>query len=223
MASDQLIGDQQDMLRRIKAVLPARWFADTSPVLDGVLSGLAAGWAWLYGLLAFVMAQTRIATATGVWLDMIARDCFGTRLSRRGAQSDDAFRTRIQRELLRERGTRGAISAVLQDLTGRPPVIFEPARAADTGAYGLATGYGMAGAWGSLNLPYQCFVTAFRPHGNGIAQISGWGAPAGGYGRGALEYASLDMVQGQVTDEDINAAIAGVLPVATVAWTRITN
>jgi hypothetical protein len=223
MTPDQPIGDRPDMLRRIKAVLPARWFADTSPVLDGVLSGLAAGWAWLYGLLDFVIAQTRIATATGVWLDMIARDCFGARLFRRGAQADDAFRTRIQRELLRERGTRGAISAVLQDLTGRPPVIFEPARAADTGAYGLATGYGMAGAWGSLNLPYQCFVTAFRPHGNGIAQISGWGAPAGGYGRGALEYASLDMVQGQVTDEDINAAIAGVLPVATVAWTRITN
>jgi len=39
-----MLGDQQDMLRRIKTVLPARWFADASPVLDGVLSGLAAGW-----------------------------------------------------------------------------------------------------------------------------------------------------------------------------------
>ncbi len=211
------------MLGRIRGVLPARWFTDTSPVLDGLLSGLAAGWAWIYGLLGFAVTQTRIATASGVWLDMIARDCFGARLSRRGAQGDDAFRARIRRELLRERGTRGAISSVLQDLTGRAPIIFEPARAVDTGAYGLATGYGVAGAWGSLGLPYQCFVTAFRPHGNGIAQVSGWGAPAGGYGRGALEYASLDMVQGQVTDADINTAIAGVLPVATVAWTRITN
>src|SRR6185437_6566224 len=145
MAPDQLIGDQQDMLRRIKAVLPARWFADTSPVLDGVLSGLAAGWAWVYGLLGFVVAQTRIATATGVWLDMIARDCFGTRLSRHGGQADDAFRARIQRELLRERGTRAAISAVLRDLTGRAPVIFEPGRIADTGAYNAAIGYGVAG------------------------------------------------------------------------------
>ena len=218
-----MLGDQQDMLRRIKTVLPARWFADASPVLDGVLNGLAAGWAWVYGLLGFVVAQTRIATATGVWLDMIARDCFGTRLSRRGGQADDVFRARILRELLRERGTRGAISAVLQDLTGRTPVIFEPARIADTGAYDAGIGYGVAGAWGCLNLPYQCFVTAFRPHGNGIAQVSGWGAPAGGYGRGALEYASLGMVQGQVTDADINAAVAGVLPVATIAWTRITN
>jgi hypothetical protein len=223
MPLDLQAGDQQDILRRIRAVLPARWFADTSPVLDGVLSGLAAGWAWVYGLLGFVIAQTRIATATGVWLDMIARDCFGTRLSRRGGQADDAFRARILRELLRERGTRGALGAVLLDLTGRAPVIFEPARIADTGAYGVATGYGVAGAWGSLSLPYQCFVTAFRPHGNGIAQVSGWGAPAGGYGRGALEYASLGMVQGQVTDADINAAIADVLPAATVAWTRITN
>jgi hypothetical protein len=46
---------------------------------------------------------------------------------------------------------------------------------------------------------------------------------AGGYGCGAIEYASLDMVQGQVTDADIYAAVADVLPVAAVGWTKITN
>lgn len=218
-----MIGDQQDMVGRLRAVLPARWFADETPVLDGLLNGLAAVWAWAYELLSFVIAQTRIGTATGVWLDMIARDCFGTRLLRLAGQSDNAFRNRIQRELLRPRATRAALVAVLSDLTGRAPVIFEPARPADTGAWALASGYGAAGAWGSLMLPYQCFVTAFRPHGNGIALVAGWGASAGGYGCGAMEYASLDMVQGQVTDADINAAVAGVMPVASIAWMRITN
>jgi hypothetical protein len=74
-----------------------------------------------------------------------------------------------------------------------------------------------------LALPFQCFVTAHRPLGSGIAVVSGWGASAGGYGRGAIEYASLEMVQGQVTDGDIYKAVADVLPVATIAWTRITN
>ena len=177
MFSDPSIGDQQDMLRRIKAVLPARWFADTSPVLDGVLSGLRRR-------LGVGLRPARLRHRADAHRDGNRRVARHDRAGllrhaalRRGAQADDAFRTRIQRELLRERGTRGAISAVLRDLTGRAPVIFEPARAADTGAYGLVTGYGMAGAWGSLNLPYQCFVTAFRPHGNGIAQVSGWGAP----------------------------------------------
>jgi hypothetical protein len=31
------------------------------------------------------------------------------------------------------------------------------------------------------------------------------------------------MVQGQVTDSDIYAAVADVLPVATIGWTRITS
>jgi len=224
-----MIGDPEDMRARLKSVLPARWFSDQSPVLDGILAGLAAGWAGSYVLLQYAKSQTRIASATGIWLDVIAKDFFGQRLQRRTGQSDDAFRPRIQRELFRERGTRAAISSVLRDLTGRTPVIFEPARSADTGGYaskaaptsGLA--YGRAGGWGSLLLPFQCFVTAYRPVGSGIALVNGWGAPAGGFGMGTIEYASLSLVQGQVTDDDIHAAIASVLPAATVAWTQISN
>ncbi len=218
-----MTGDVDDMMRRLKAVLPPRWFPDATPLLDGLLAGLADSAAWLYGLLQTVRAQTRIATASGAFLDMIAQDFLGARLVRGVAQSDAAFRARIGRELLRERGTRPALIGVLSDLTGRAPVVFEPARPADTGAWGIATGYGVAGAWGSLSLPFQCFVTAFRPAGIGIATVSGWGAPAGGYGVGAIEYAGLSMVEGQVTDADIDAAIAGVMPVAAIAWTRITD
>ena len=218
-----MTGDQNDILGRLKAVLPSRWFGDSSPVLDGLLSGLAAGWASVYGLLEFAGAQTRLSTASGVWLDIIARDFFGSRVARLSGQSDEALRSRIDRELFRQRGTRAAIVAVLTDLTGRIPTVFEPARPADTGAWGSALGYGVAGGWGSLGLSFQCFVTAFRPHGNGIAQVAGWGTAAGGYGVGTIEYASLAMSQGQVTDSDISAAVASVLPVACTAWMRITN
>ena len=218
-----MTGDSDDMMARLKAVLPQHWFADETPVLDGLLSGLAATASWAYSLLQGVKLQTRIATATDAFLDMIALDFFGARLARRTAEGDDAFRARIGAELLRERGTRPAVVDVLTDLTGRTPVVFEPARPADTRAWGMAAGYGVAGAWGSLMLPFQCFVTAFRPTGAGIAAVSGWGQAAGGYGVGAIEYAQLSMVQGQVTDADINAAIAGVMPVAAIAWTRIAD
>jgi len=220
---DPTTGSPDDMLARLKAVLPLHWFPDATPVLDGLLAGLASAWSWLYGLLAYVRAQTRIATATDVFLDIIAQDFFGGRLARRTGQSDTAFRQRIRIELLRERGTRAAIVSVLTDLTGRAPTIFEPARTTDTGGYGVAVAYGAAGRWGSLLLPFQCFVTAYRPTGAGIAEVAGYGAVTGGYGAGAIEYADLAMVQGQVTDSDIYQAVAGVLPVATIAWTTITG
>ena len=224
-----MIGDCTDMVARLRAVLPARWFPEDAPVLDGVLNGLASAWSWLFQLLQYVRAQTRLATASGVWLDVIAQDFCGTRLTRRSGQSDDAFRARVRQELLRERGTRAAVISALRDLTGRTPAIFEPGLTSDTGGYGSRTsagggvGYGAGGGWGSLNLPFQCFVTAYRPIGSGISIISGWGDSNGGYGTGAIEYASLSMVQGQVTDADIYAAVVSVMPVATIAWTCIAD
>jgi hypothetical protein len=132
------------------------------------------------------------------------------------------YRARIQAELLRERGTRRAIVTTLVNLTGRVPAIFEPARTTDTGGYSAGgVGHGGGGAWGSLMLPFQVFVTAFRPAGSGIATVAGWGSAAGGYGTGAVEYSSLSEIQGQVTDADIHSAVAAVLPVATTAWMRI--
>lgn len=223
-------GDIDDFVKRLKAVLPSRWFTDQTPVLTGVLTGLASSWSWLYGLLGDVRAQLRIGTASGIFLDMIAADFFGTRLTRRTAQTDDGFRTAICKEIVRERGTRAALTSSVRDLTGRAPTIFEPARPADTGGYGVrgmtagsGLGYGVAGGYGSLALPFQCFVTAYRPRGTGIANVAGWGAPVGAYGRGAVEYANLSMIAGQVTDADILTAVAAVLPANAIAWTRIGN
>jgi hypothetical protein len=103
-----MTGSERDMLARLKAVLPARWFPDVAPVLNGLLAGIASAWAWSYSQLAYVKLQTRVATATDVWLDVIAQDFFGSRLTRQG-RTDGAFRSSLQLELLRERGTRAAV------------------------------------------------------------------------------------------------------------------
>lgn len=224
-----MVGDQQDMLLRMKRVLPLRWFPDDTPILDTLLSGLALAWASVYGLLQVVKLQARIATAQGMWLDLVALDYFGSQVCRHAGESDGSYRLRIQRELIRERGTRQAVIAAITDLTARQPHLFEPANASDTGGYGAmdqaATGlaYGCAGGWGDLALPFQFFVTAYRPIGTGIAYLSGWNSSGGGYCNGALQYSSLSMMQTQVTDNDICEVITQVLPIGVVAWTRITN
>jgi hypothetical protein len=222
-----MTGDQADFQARLRAVLPASWFPDSTPVLDSLLGGLGAAWALIYTMLRYVTSQTRIITASDMWLDLIAWDFFGRRLRRRLNESDNALRSRIMLEMFPERATRSAVESVLKSLTGRAPIIFEPSRTSDTGGYSSFVGqgggiaYNTTGGWGNLNLPFQCFVATYRPNDGGIGQVTGWGDFAGGYGGGAIEYASLSMVQAQVTDADIYAAIIGVLPAATIAWTKI--
>jgi len=218
-----VIGDQADFVYRIKAVLPTKWFPDVTPILDGILNGLASSWASLYSALAYVKAQTRLATATGVNLDLFSVDFFGLTLPRFVNESDTQYRARIRRELLRPRGTRAALIGALTDLTGRVPLVFEPANTGDTGGYGVAMGYGVAGAYGSLLLPFQCFVTAYRPTGAGIANVAGYGASIGGYGVGAIEYGSMSFVTGQVLDSAIYDAAARTMPAATICWMRISS
>jgi hypothetical protein len=224
-----MTGDQQDILSRLKQVLPLRWFPDDTPVLDTLLNGVAWAWAWVYNLLQYVITQARVSTAENTWLDLIAADFFGSSLGRRVGENDDSYRHRILLELIRERGTRHAVISSLLDQTGRSPAVFEPANTLDTGGYGSISGkpsgiaYGAAGGWGSLNLPFQFFVTAHRPVSVGIGSVSGWGCCGGGYGQGSLEYANLTMMQGQVTDADICTSITDVLPVGVIAWTRISS
>ena len=211
-----MAGDQADLVMRLRTVLPQSWFADATPVLDGLLGGLGAAWGGLYGLLRTVQAQTRIRTASGGFLDMIADDFFGSAFLRGTDEEDVPFEGRILQNLLRPRGTRQAVSQILGQLTGRQPVIFEPALSSDTGGYSTdALGYGVAGAYGSLSLPYQCFVTAYRPLGVGIPLVGGYGTS------GPLVYANLAWIGTHVTDADILEAIVSVLPASTTAWTRI--
>ncbi len=215
-------GDQNDMAARIKAVLPP-WFSSPSPILDALLAGIGAIWAFVYSLLSYVTLQTRIATATDIFLDLIALDFFGASLPRIAGESDTAYRARIDQEILSPRATRAALSEALVELTGRAPVIFEPMRPADTGSYNDGgAGYAVGGGWGDLSLPFQCFVTAYLPVQNGIANVAGWNG-GGGYGTGPIEYADLATMSFGVTDAEIDATIAAIMPAASIAWTRISN
>ena len=74
-------------------------------------------------------------------------------------------------------------------------------------------------------LPFQAFVTAYRPTGSGIPNIAGYGNAPAAYGVASQggEYATMSMIQGAVTDADIYAAIDSVKPVGTILWTRITS
>lgn len=256
-----MTGDQADIVGRLKAVITSTWFPNTSqgqlsnsPVLDGLLNGVAWVWAQTYSLLQFAKLQTRIATASGVFLDIIALDFFGSFIKRRNAELDNSFRVRIKKELFREKATRAGLIKALTDLTGRVPGVFEPAYPLDTGGYGrtgmpagTGLGYGVAGGYGCLLLPFQYFLTPYRPTGGGIATVAGWGGALvvtpltdgsgnqiggltvagpfygmpGGWGVGAIEYADLSMVNTPVTDQAIYDVINDVRPATTIAWTSI--
>lgn len=181
------------MAARLRAVLPAPWFSDDTPILDGLLSGLGESWAWVWSLLSWVQGQCRIATASADWLDRVALDLFGQRLRRASGESDAELRARISAAMAVLRATRPALVSRLRGLTGRAPEILEPARSADTGGWGNDLAWGAAGAWGNLAMPAEIFVTAYRPlPGSPVA-----------------------------ADADIIAAVLDSLPVATIAWMRI--
>lgn len=224
-----MTGDENDMQARLRALLPRGWFADEAPILATLLAGLASVWAWSYGLLDYVGQQTRIATASDGWLDLIAEDYGGASWARQTGETDNAFRTRIHRNLSRLRGTRQALIDNVTALTGRAPTVFEPAFPPDTGGLnGPGLGWNSQGGWGSLALPFQCFVIAYRPHGGGIANIGGWGSndtsfALGGWNTGALGWGDAALVRGAVTDAQILAAVADSMPAASVAWTALSN
>jgi len=220
-----MVGEQADMVTRIKALLPNGWFSDSTPVLDAVLNGI--GWALssVYGLISYARLQTRIATATDGFLDLISFDFFGTTLPRKTSETDTAFRARISSELLLERSTRAGVTKALQMLTGRAPLILEPLRALDLG--GLNTplmGLNTAGGLGSYFMPYQAFVVAFRNPGQGVPNIAGLGVSTGGLN--TPSYAALinaDMVTGAVSDADIYAAADAAKAAGTTLWMFLAN
>ncbi|MBR8182083.1 hypothetical protein KDW54_06680 [Burkholderia ambifaria] len=215
-------GDQADIYNRLLRNLPP-WFGDDPPIFGALLHGIAYGLSFVYSLISFAKLQTRIKTATGGWLDLIAADFFGTSLPRKTNETDAAYLTRIVINLFRERGTRNAVTKILTDLTGNAPLIIEPRRPLDTGGYSIpTTGYNINGAYGSLVHQYQAFITAYRPSTGGIPYVAGYGSSPSGYSTASYgEYASLASVQSGVTDGDIYAAIASVIPAGTIAWVCI--
>lgn len=224
-----MIGDTQDIFTRLKGMLPTRWFgtsSDSAPVLDALLTGLATTLSFIYALYAYAKLQTRILTATDGWLDIIAADFFGPAgLLRQPGQSDAAYRALIIANLFREKATRRAITIALTNLTGRAPTIIEPLRPADTMDYGISTaGYGFS-YYGSLQLPYQAFVVAYRPISFiGIANVAGYGVSTAGYSQPSQAcYAPVANIASPISDATIFAAIDAVKPAATEVWTHISN
>jgi hypothetical protein len=218
------VGSVADIVARIRQLLP-RWFADSNPTANALLTGAGKTLAIVYRLYVYAAAQCRILTATGIWLDLIAQDFFGTAVQRSANQSDDSFRAKIVANLFRPRNTRLAITDVLLTLTGNAPAILETFAPADCGAYRIGyAGYGAAGGYGSQAIPAQAFVTAYRPVQYGIAQVAGYGAVSAGYGAASqAEYASLALVSSIVSDADITAAIDTTKAAGTTIWVRISN
>ena len=215
--------DVAGLMARLKAVLPVGWFADESPVLDALLMGIASAWVEGFSLLGTVSDQGRIGSADGIFLDIAAQDYFGGALTRRTAEGDTAYRVRIQQSLVRARATRASVIQVLEDLTGRTPVVFEPRNPADTGGYNRNMGYGVAGGYGSMSMPYQFLVRAYRPDSVVAGNGSGYGVGPGGYNTLPAFYADVEEFQGNISDAEIYASIASVLPVSAIAWTNISN
>jgi hypothetical protein len=211
-----------DMLARLKSLLPARWFAPTATYANAILGGLSDGLQFVSGLITYARQQIRIATASGIWLDLIALDYFGSRIRRGTNQADDAFRTRIRAEVLRQRVTRAGMVGAVKDLTGRAPAIFEPWNPADAGVYGgPGLAYGAAGGWGSLAFPAQVFMTVTRPGAQGVPGVNGWGGVIGAYGSGQIAWVNPGSVSGAVTDADIYDLITHTKPTGSIAWVRL--
>lgn len=79
-----LIGQIADVIKRLMAALPP-WFPapQVAPVFNALLTAISDAFAFIYQYLQFASLQTRIKTATGGWLDLIAWDFFGARFGRR--------------------------------------------------------------------------------------------------------------------------------------------
>ena len=219
------------MQRRLRALLPPRWFSAEGPNLAALLNSLSTTWTWIYAFVQYVIQQTRINTATEHWLDLIASDFLGVGAERLDRETDTAYRERICYSLFREAATRPAIVAAIEHVTGSRPSIFEPANPADTGSYGArgpgtqaaypGCAYGMAGGWGSLSMPLQFLLSARRPAITDLSSIAGYGTANGGYGTPMTSYVDLALLPGSVADNQIYSAVSRLLPINTIAWVRI--
>lgn len=225
-------GDQSDILSRLKSYVPRGWFGDWSeaPIISAVLTGIASVFTTIYLLVIFIKAQARLDTSTGGWIDLWAADFFGGNLPRKPNESDASYIARIKVAIFQPRATRPAMISVLTQLTGREPIIFEPARPLDSGCLGANTGAnsfcGVA-RMGSIACPFTALITVYRPVVSGgsagaaycnAIQISAISTPASQSYTGSL----ADEISA-ASDADIYAAINATRPVATNIGVCITN
>lgn len=227
------LGDFNDIILRFNTYL-VRWFGDEPPVVDSIIEGYAEVWAWFYLQYTYLRKQTRIKTATDVYLDLVSQDFFGEELPRKNNESDGNFRIRLLLNLFREKATREGMRKVLYDLTGFEPIIIEPYRPLDTGAYNVATtmGYNVAGRYSGANLQYQAYIIVFRPLFNGVGNFAALNVTNHGYNvvQSPTEvnpvlnaYGAVSLLDSYVTDADIYHAVATTRMNSTRIWVKIVD
>ncbi|MBK0099599.1 hypothetical protein IBT49_26770 [Erwinia sp. S63] len=216
-------GDSEDMHGRLRKLIPPGWFSEDSPFLNAALEQCAAGLSWCYALYGYARKQTRLLTASNGWLDLIAYDFFGHQMRRWTGEKDDLYRRRVHTRLFRECGTRQAVTDVLTDLTGQVPDVFEPQRPLDTGGYNMpANGYGQAGRYGSVMLPYQAFIQVTMPALEIHSSIAGYHCSPSGYSSKAWgAYLCADEVDRGLRSYGVQEAITSVKPEGTIIWLRL--
>lgn len=226
-----LIGSSANLLDRVRGLIQRRWFRWGASYRDAILGGISDSAAWNYTLIGYAKAQTRLSTAYGVWLDIVALDFLGPTLTRQGYQ-DDTFRALIRATILQERVTRAGMIAAVTRLTGVAPLVFEPWNTGDTGAYSNAAsgktygqfGYGVgAGGYGNMNLPAQTLMQVYRTAPSGVPSVDGYGEPIGGYGAGAIEYVGNTTQLEGVTDQLIYDLINLTKPTGSIVWVAFTT
>jgi len=185
---------QSGFAQRIRALLPAGWFpaapssgeVEQAPVLNALLQGFGAILAPVATLFAYVEQQSRLATMSGAFLDILSQDFFGGELPRLSNESDDAFRTRIKAAMFSLRNTRLAVEIATRYLAGEGFTIIEPRNASDckgrgsmaTPAAGGGYGYGPGGMhYGSLTAQNQIFIIipstiTFIPSGTDLSALA---------------------------------------------------
>jgi len=220
------IGDAANIQARLLRQMPP-WFSSGNSIAAAVMSGGASVLALIYGMWVYVVAQTRLATCSGGFLDLFAQDYFGTTLVRRDGQTDAAFKLRIQALLLSEKGTRRGMVKALTILTGNPPKIWEPTTPSDNGGYRTpCMGYGVAGAYASIALGAQCLITANLGTTQAPSNLSGYRTAPAGYSSAGTAYAaasSIGQIAGGITAQDVIDTINLIRPAGVACWVNITN
>lgn len=218
------VGDSDDFVRRLRSLIPSGWIAQYSLtgqfsayVSQAVLGGLADSLSWCYGLLQGAKAATRRLTLVGWLIDLDAVGFFGITFLRRSGESDASFSLRYRKEVFRPRGRRQDIIAALTDLTGRTPTLIEPWNPADTAAYDYSF-YDHC-IYGTLDLPFQYFITVFRPVSPGIPNIAGY--DYGFYDAPTTAYIDLSEVVSPISDVDLYAAVARNTAAGVIPWTQL--
>lgn len=220
-------GDAADIHARLKRLMP-RWFGqdqNPTPVLDGLLQGPSTVFAWAFGLIVYARAQSRIATATGAWLDLSAADFFGRSLRRRSGETDTTFSARIRASIVAPGATRAALIAAITDANEGvgPSRVFETERPLDTGAYDTGwLGYDVAGGYGAdaarghvfVDVPAQAAPPPYLQAGLD-SSFGGWSET-----EGRFVWSSPETIIPDQIFSDILAAIERVRPAGVSVWVR---